>query len=563
MTMKVNDNSCDGLVKSAQDNNNCTTTLKAKPSSATINLNNYFKGLHAAPIDIKYIATDSSGNSTYYTIHYYIAPQTISFDTAGEKQIEIYYPGTYSLTGSGAQGDAILVTKPGGKGGTITGTIDLNVGDILTFSIGNKGGGGAGASATPDSKAGGKSTIISKAGKTLLIAAGGGAGGILTEGGAGGSGTGAGAPYPKVCTGIFNKADGAARDVNIDTIDTTSSGNAVCPTRYSDVYPYSTDLANPAKPTNCSSAVGTAGTNGSGGGSSGTLEYTAHECKQVTDTCRNITNCHSCNFGCSNPANQSTCRRSAFGSCQENAYCHQSKKCYSQKTCTKYQTCTQSKTCYESKTCGGDPYDCNCYNHRTYSYNYGVSPYICYGNNNCSFQVTDSGTGTGTCGCWFDHEICSTCYHPEYECGSNYDCSYPYDCSYSYECGKYYDCSYDYVCGCNKWPSAAEYLAASNTYSSIVTAVGQCGCNSTNSDDCFDSATWLANETRSDKYDAALKVCGCDVWNWKDGGSNYQTTSSGYGGEGGLSSVANGVTNPVKTDGNKENDGSAKIEIKK
>ena len=510
--MVVNDNSCDGLTEDARSNNNCGTTLTETMSTATIDISKPFTWLNASPIDVTYEAKDSSNNTTKYVVHYYVAPKSYAFDEAKDSDIEIYYPGIYELSGSGAQGGN--GTEKGGLGGSIAGTTTLNFKDIIHVSVGNQGGGGQGATGTIGYANGGKSTIISKSGTTLLVAAGGGAGGS-TAGGNGGSGEGTGGTAPAVCTGTYGY-------VYTDGSDTTSSGEEVCSTKR-------TSEASPNPPSACSSGTGATGTNGSGGGSSGSITYNAHRCSPVHDSCRTWNYCQSTACGC---ATWNYCQSSECG-------------------CATWNTCSNSACGYAScaasncgRYCSGGWYwnwcytaDCGCASYSGWSYN--ATELKCTNQDdssctdNCSqydfeyeYQKGVTYSSAGGCKTKLYNRSCS---------GYNYCQSS--DCDSHCEGWTYYTCQSS-ECG---YASCATSGCGCQTYSSCRTS--GCGCE-----------TYASCRTSS---------CGCETWNWKDGGYDYSATSTGNGAQGGRSSVQNGVTQTSKSDGDKSVNGIANISIVK
>jgi len=98
--------------------------------------------------------------------------------------------GTYKLEVWGAQGGSYYSDYIGGKGGYISGTIDLEEGDILTIQTGGQDGTNGGGSSSCEN--GGGATTISLNGTTLITGAGGGAASNEDYGGAGGNGSGSG-----------------------------------------------------------------------------------------------------------------------------------------------------------------------------------------------------------------------------------------------------------------------------------------------------------------------------------------------------------------------------------
>jgi|GEM_PF-1397899 len=550
--MIVNDNSCDGLTEDARSKNNCGVTLTETKSASTIDLTKALTWLNASPVDITYTATDSSGNSTRYTLHYYVAPRSFTY-AAGDYYAQIYYPATYTLTGSGAQGansygsDSKIIAT-GGLGLTVTGTKDFNVGDIIHISVGNVGGGGAKAPATHYAGNGGKSTTITRirigtstnANETFIVAAGGGGAGILSGGTNANSGHGEGGDWPKVCSESYGTKYNYVYDSNnppqkdnskilVDGTDTTSSGDEVCSTKKK-------SNASPNPPSDCSSATGKSANDGSGGGGSGTLYFSAHQCEPKRSTCKiwnecrssacgceAFNDCRSCNFGCASPIN---CESENFGDCKSRAW-----------ACSEYEYIPRELKCPTDQPSiyTGDGYDIHEYN--------------------------DNGV-------WYG---CSDCSVGEVETGICDSVTARYVGGYT----NYNNCiDGGYTGTCTHYPTAAEYLGNNGrTYSNIAYATKWCGCNGGTSEYCHSGQEWYDGNGHSQSnintvagvcgcktyYSCQTAACGCKTYNYYDGGYNYTYTSDGYGGQGGMSATYNGLNRTDK--GNQFNSGDGKASI--
>jgi len=551
--MIVDDNSCDGLTEDARSKNNCGATLKETMTATTIDLTKPLTLLNESPTNVTYTATDSSGNKTSYTVHYYVAPKgciypatkDFTYNNPGDYYCQIYYPYEYVLTGNGAQGGTTNSSYPGGNGGYISGSIKLEFGDQIKISIGNVEGGGAAASGTENSKAGGKSTTITRIRKgtsnyvneQLLVAAGGGAGGSLSSGGDGGSGTGAGADWPAVCYGKFGTQFGnqyGSPTINIDTTDTTSSGSAVCPYKETD--------ATPTIPTKCSTARGGAGTNGSGGGSSGTLTFPAHQCVASHDptyACKNITNpdgCEKSNFGCEYP---SSCAHQNFG-CKTWNQCDTWGTCSQPDTCTQYYSCVNGYTDWTFDStqlaCGPKDDDCDSSNCSQYDF----TDELQYGSS------YSSGGG------------CKT---------KIYSRSYTYGtCSYDYACTSYYSCVVgQHNCDpCTSYYTSIEFLSRDSRpwQERVDAAAALCGCATH-----YSATEWLnansSNYSTNQNFQSAANLCGCSVYNWVDTGTYNSEVSYGYGAQGGTSGVYNNTDLIKATPGSNPGNGSATVILNK
>ncbi|MBQ7777198.1 MAG: InlB B-repeat-containing protein [Lachnospiraceae bacterium] len=115
----------------------------------------------------------------------YIVSDSIGFSgKSGEYTVP--YTGFYTLTLTGAQG-ADYGSYEGGKGGQVQGTVYLEKGDKLQYTIGGKNGFSGGGAGSVYGNGGGYSSVTSQKEGLLLVAGGGGGATNMGPGGAGGS----------------------------------------------------------------------------------------------------------------------------------------------------------------------------------------------------------------------------------------------------------------------------------------------------------------------------------------------------------------------------------------